>query len=99
VYAKALCLLLKALGGSEKSRFATAGTRNGNISMNVLNVLGSRDYELDQSLQMVDHVVNNDVYDDRSDEYELSHPMTAADVQATPPRRRGYCLPFNLLLS
>jgi len=24
----ALCLLLKALGGSEKSRFATAGTRN-----------------------------------------------------------------------
>jgi len=28
VYAKALCLLLKALGGSEKSRFATAGTRN-----------------------------------------------------------------------
>jgi len=39
MYAKALCLLLKALGGSEKSRldigggseksrFATAGTRN-----------------------------------------------------------------------
>jgi len=28
VNAKALCLLLKALGGSEKSRFATAGTRN-----------------------------------------------------------------------
>jgi len=28
VYAKALCLILKALGGSEKSRFGTAGTRN-----------------------------------------------------------------------
>ena len=66
--------------------------------MNVFTVSGEMDYQPDHSQQIVDHVVNGNVYDDKTnDYYEHSHHMTTADVQATPPRRRGYCLPFKSL--
>lgn len=53
-------------------------------------VLGATDYQTDHSLQMVDHVVNGNVHDDKTvDYYEPVHHVTSADVQATPPKRRG----------
>lgn len=69
-------------------------------SVLVFTVSGATDYQTDHSLQMVDHVVNGNVHDDKTvDYYEPVHHVTSADVQATPPKRRGCSLHFNSLLS
>jgi len=60
-------------------------------------VSGADDYQSDHSVQMADHVVNGNVYDDIADDYYApAHHMATANVQTTPQKRRGYCycLPF-----
>jgi len=61
--------------------------------VNVFAVLGASDYQSDHSLQVGDHVVNGDVYDDKTDDYyEPIHHTSSANVQVTPQKTREYVL-------